>query len=149
MEPQSLPPILSYPAPPLYHRDADHLRLIAIFHYVYGGLIALGSCIFLVYLVLGIVFITNPPGTSGQAPPPAAAGWIFIALGTIFPLIGWTVAGLIIYSGRCIDRRRNWIFSMIIAGIMCVTGLLGIGLAVFTFVVLLRPSVKLAYGLPP
>jgi len=148
MEPQPLPPVLSYPSPPLYHRDADHLRLISVFHYVYGGLIALGSCFFLIYLVLGVVFISSPPASSGRPPPPEA-GWIFIALGVIFPLIGWTLAGLILYSGRCIAGRRNWMFSLVIAGVMCITGVLGILLAVFTFLVLLRPSVKLSYGLQP
>ena len=149
MELQPLPPMLSYPSPQGYNRDVGHLRLISIFHYVYGGLIALGSSIFLIHLALGIWFLTNPPTPTNGPPPPPEVGWLFIVFGALFPLIGWTLGGLVIYSGRCIARRRNWTFSLVVAGLMCVSGVLGIVLAVFTFLVLLRPTVKLAYGLPP
>lgn len=149
MDPQPLPPVLSYPMAYAYDRDADHLRLISIFHYVYGGLIALGCCFFLIYLVLGIMFVVTPPSPASGKPPPPELAWVFIGLGTFLPLLGWTLGGLIVYSGRCIAGRRSRTFSLVMAGIMCATGLLGIALAVFTFIVLLRPAVKLAYGLPP
>ena len=140
--------MLAYPAASPYDRDAEHLRLIAIFHYIYGGLIAALSCIFIIHLLMGIWLVTSPPPASGKPPPPEI-GWLFIVLGTLFPLIGWTLGGLVIYSGRCLARRRNWMFSVVIAAVMCVTGVVGIVLAVFTFLVLLRPTVKIAYGLRP
>ena len=149
MEPQPLPPMLSYPSPQRYDRDVGHLRLISIFHYVYGGLIALGSSLFLIHLALGIRFLSNPPPPTNGPPPPPGFWWLFIVAGAIVPLVGWTLGGLVIYSGRCITQRRKWTFSVVIAGVMCATGAPGIVLAVFTFLVLLRPTVKLAYGLPP
>jgi SNF family Na+-dependent transporter len=71
-----------------------------------------------------------------------------IAFGALFMLLALTLGILIIYSGRCIKARRNWIFSLVIAGFMCLSVPLGTALGVFTFIVLLRDSVKRLYGLP-
>jgi hypothetical protein len=149
------PPIPSLPydsAPYLYARDTSHLDLLAMFHYIGGGTSLLFSCFPLIYLVLGILMINGKmAGPTGQPGPPPAMGWMFIALGVLFPLIGWTMGILVIYSGRCIKARRRWLFSLIMAGIMCINVPIGTVLGVFTFIVLLRDSVKRLYGIdvPP
>ena len=102
---------------------------------------------FLIHVVLGIVMLANPAAMSspGQPPPPAGIGWLFVVLGSAAVLVGWTLGGLTIYSGRCINRRRHHTFSLIMAGINCLSIPLGTALGVFTFIVLLRPTVKAQY----
>jgi hypothetical protein len=143
--PLDAPPI-AYATPLPVSPDDAHLRMLAIFHYVWGGLVALGFSVFLIHVVLGIVMIVSPASmTSRGEPPPAAMGWLFVGIGSAAVLVGWALGGLSIYSGRCISRRRHHTFSLVMAGINCLSIPLGTALGVFTFIVLLRPTVKAQY----
>lgn len=65
-------------------------------------------------------------------------------------LLGWTTGALVIVSGRSIKRRRRRVFSLIVAGLSCLFFPFGTALGVFTFIVLLRPSVERLYrAVPP
>src|SRR4051812_11970779 len=105
MQPPPPPPFAAQVAPVAYAanadaRDADHLRLLSIFHYVYGGVAALFSCFFIIYIVIGVAALngsipfpqpmppppttvsTTVPATMPVQPFPAATfGWMFIAMG--------------------------------------------------------------------
>ena len=35
-------------------RDEEHLRLLSIFHYIYGGLVALFACVPILYMLIGV-----------------------------------------------------------------------------------------------
>jgi hypothetical protein len=148
--------------------DASHLKALAICHYVWGGLTIALSCIFIVHIVMGLVMLTNPaafgpPAPATVAPPPATAraalrpppqpqqqppafvGWMFVGMGSCGMLLGWTIGILTIVSGRCIARRRSRVFSLVMAGVNCLSVPVGTTLGVFTFIVLLRPSVQALY----
>jgi hypothetical protein len=75
------------------NQDAEHLQLLAIFHYVVGGLAALFSFFPLFYSVIGgvVLYAAEHPGPNNQEPPPAFLGWIFIVLGAVFFLAGVTM----------------------------------------------------------
>lgn len=90
--------------------------------------------------------VSAGPKSFTGPPPPPEFGWLFIVMGTIAVIGGWILGALVIYSGRCLARRRHWTFSLVIAGLLCLAGAPGIVLAVFTFIVLLRDSVKRMYG---
>jgi hypothetical protein len=124
-------------------QDEEHLNILAILHYVYGGLVALGGCFPLIYVGLGAFVVSESmkPRNPGNAPPPEM-GYFFIVFGLLFSLFLWAVAGLVITSGRYLSRRRNWMFCLIIAALECVNMPLGTILGVFTIIVLVRPSVK-------
>lgn len=133
-------------------QDAEHLRLLSIFHYVVGGLTALFGCFGLIYVVMGIIFLAFPesmqdgrPGHAGD-PPPAFLGWIFVGIGTFFTVLGWTMAALTIYGGVCLKRRQKRTFTLVTAGLNCLQVPFGTALGVFTFMVLNRPSVRALYG---
>lgn len=132
--------------------DAGHLRTLAICHYVWGGLTVLLSSIFIMHVVMGALMLTGrfslpaPPTSAPAAPmPPQFFAYTFIGFGSCAVLLGWTVGALTIYSGRCIATQRRRVFSLVIAGINCASFPLGTLLGVFTFVVLLRQSVKAIY----
>jgi hypothetical protein len=137
----------------LHARDAGHLKTLSICHYVWGGLTALLSCMFITHIVIGIAVVSgslSPPPTTAPAggPPPTWFGLIFIVIGTFALLLGWTLAGVAIYSGYCLRVHRNWLFSLIVAGVACLWMPLGTILGVFTIIVLNRESVKALYGKP-
>ena len=125
-------------------RDADHLRLLSLFHYIYGGIVIAMSSFAIIHLVLGIVMIVNPRAFAaprGQVPD-RMLGWMFAVMGGAVLVIGWTVGLLTILSGRWIKQRRRRLFSMVLAGANCMWVPLGTVLGVTTLMVLLRESVR-------
>ncbi len=146
------------PAGP-WDRDLSHLRTLAICHYVWGALTMVFATIFIFHVVLGVAMLSNSSTmfpTGGAAgggriapPPPRFVGWVFVAMGSCAVLLGWSVGLLTIYSGRCIATRRSRIFSLVMAGVNCFSAPVGTTLGVFTFIVLLRPSVQTLYEAVP
>jgi len=86
-------------------------------------------------------FPTTPPG-----PPPTTMGYIFVLMGSLAVFFGWSSGILTILSGRAIASRRRRVFSLVMAGVNCVSFPFGTLLGVFTFIVLLRPSVIARYA---
>lgn len=135
--------------------DVRQLRLLMIFHYIYGPVLMLFSCIFIFHIVLGVAMLKHPafffptggaPSSMPLAPPPPPfVAWMMIIMGSFAVLIGWTLGILTIFSGRAIANRKARTFSIVIAAINCLSVPIGTALGVFTMVVLLRDSVKTHY----
>ncbi len=70
------PPSLLDPVAVQWIKDNEHLRLLSIFHYVAGGLAVLVSCFFILYIVFGVVMLTNMRAfdTMPRPTPPNAVG---------------------------------------------------------------------------
>ena len=129
--------------------DADHLRLLSIFHYIGAGLATLGLGFLALHYLFLHAFLDNPymwRNQKGGVPPPkeffALFKWFYVIFGA------WLVASGIanLLSGVFLGRRKHRTFSLVVAGINCVHIPLGTVLGVFTIVVLLRPSVCEAYS---
>ena len=76
-------------------RDTEHLKLLAIFHYVVAGLAALFSFFPLLYTALGVIFIIagwHETAKPDEELPPEFLGWIFAALGSVLFAMGITMA---------------------------------------------------------
>jgi hypothetical protein len=131
------------------NRDSEHLRLLSIFHYVVGGIGALFALFPLFHFAIGIAFILSPEtfvdSNSGN-PPPRFIGYLFAAVGAVFVLFGETLAILTIYSGTRIRKRQKYMFSFVVACILCIFIPFGTALGVFTIIVLSRESVKKLYN---
>ena len=136
-------------------RDADHLRVLSICHYVWGGLVLLFSSFGIIYVVMGVMMAHGqfnfppPPGRPAPPPMPANVGYMFAGFGGCFVVVGWTLGILAIVSGRHMAQRRSRVFSIVIASIGCLSIPLGTTLGVFTIVVLMRDSVKALYAATP
>lgn len=124
------------------NRDLEHLRLLSVFHYVFGGLTAFFACIPFPCLIFGIVMIAAPQIFDDGEPPPAFLGWVLAILGATAILAGWTFAGLLLYAGRCLARKKHYVFCMVVAVLSCLQMPFGTVLGVFALIVLVRPSVK-------
>jgi hypothetical protein len=128
------------------NRDAEHVRLLSIFYYIVGGLTAVCSCFPLIHVGIGAALLSGklPAPRNGAAPPPEL-GWFFLVGGAAIILIGWTMAILMIVTGRCLSQRKARTFCIVIAAILCLSVPFGTVLGVFTIVVLVRPSVQLLF----
>src|SRR5437773_11248005 len=131
------------------NQDKEHLRLLAIFHYVVAGLAALFSFFPLLYTTVGAIFIfagrhwTPKPG---EEIPPEILGWIFIVLVALFFLAGVTMAICILIAGRSLSLCKRYSFALVMACIECLFMPFGTILGVFTIVVLSRESVKALFS---
>ena len=134
------------------NQDDEHLKLLAIFHYIVGAIGAFFACFPLLYVGMGVLFVASPHFmTEGQKgpPPPAAIGYVFIAIGAFFALLGWSAAIATVISGRYIAKRRKRLFSVVMAAILCMFMPFGTVLGVFTIIVLTKESVQRLYGTAP
>src|SRR6266436_7988881 len=85
------------------NQDKEHLRLLAIFHYIVAGLAAFFSFFPLLYTTIGAIFIfAARHGTpkSGEELPPEFLGWIFAIVGLLLFLLGIAMAICILLAGR-------------------------------------------------
>jgi hypothetical protein len=131
------------------NQDKEHLRLLAIFHYIVAGLAALFSFFPLLYTTIGAIFIfVARHGTAkpGEELPPEFLGWIFAGLGSFLFLLGITMAICILIAGRCLSRRRRYSFALVMACIECLFLPFGTILGVFTIIVLSRESVRALFS---
>ncbi|MGE4545286.1 MAG: hypothetical protein AB7D06_14350 [Pedobacter sp.] len=125
-------------------QDEQHLDLLAVFHYVVGGLTALFSCMFLLHIAMGIAMLCG--AFDGDDAPPEFFGWLFIIIPSILALAGWTLSGFIVAAGRKLKKRTSYTLCLVVAGIECIVMPFGTVLGVFTLVVLSRESVKALFA---
>ncbi|QBG45927.1 hypothetical protein EGM51_00310 [Verrucomicrobia bacterium S94] len=128
------------------HEEAKQLNILAVFHYVAGGITALFSCIPFIHVFMGLAIISGKffEETDGN-PPPAQIGWLFVIMGSIFILTGWLTAISMIVAGRKLSQRKNRMYCMVIAGIECMFMPFGTVLGVFTLIALNKESIRDAF----
>jgi hypothetical protein len=131
--------------------DADHLKLLAIFHFIFAGLAVVGLGFLALHYAVMHAVMGNPEMWKNQkgGPPPVEFFAIFKWFYAFFGLL--IVAGGLanLFSGWFIRQRKNRLFSLIVAGVNCLQVPFGTALGVCTFVVLLRDSVREAYAARP
>jgi hypothetical protein len=127
-------------------QDVEHLKILSICYYVWGGLTACLSCFGFFYAIFGIVALVA--GAHGQNGPPAFIGGMFVFIGVFFVLLGGTVAGFTIWAGRCLAQRKRYTLCFVMGCISCLSVPLGTALGVFTIIVLQRPTVKALFDQP-
>ena len=127
--------------------DADHLKILSIFHFVGAGLALLGILFLLAHFAMFHFIFTNPKfwQDQKQGPPPAE---LFAMLKWFYLVFGmWFLASVVlnVISGLCLRARKHRTFSLVVAGINCLHIPLGTVLGVFTIIVLIRDSVRELY----
>lgn len=148
--PPATPVAPPLPVAPLGVQDAEHLRLLAIFHYVVAGLMVVFSLIFVLYIVMGIAMLNGVMPMDGSNPSSPqemrVGGWIMLVMGTVIVGGGLSLSALVIHAGRCLGRRQRHTLCLVVAALCCMFTPIGTVLGVFTLVVLLRPQVKRAFA---
>jgi len=129
--------------------DADHLQLLAVFHFVLAGFAVAGLAFLGLHYALMHAFLTNPAmlaNQKGGGPPPQAFFAIFKWFYVIFGIMLVIAALGNLLSGLFIKKRKHRTFSLIVAGLDILQIPFGTVLGVFTLVVLLRESVLEIYS---
>ena len=126
--------------------DEQHLKLLAVFHFVVAGLLFAGLGFLVVHFMIMNMVFTNPDvwKNSPNPPPPqlfAIFGYIYAFAGVL--LIAATIANLL--SGLYLLARKNRMFSLAVAALNCIQIPLGTVLGVLTILVLVRDSVRELY----
>ena len=148
----------------------ERLRLLAIGFYVKGavGTIFVSFLLFHFVFMLGFSFMPesawNPPPksattvqslsvTPSPSPrpvnpgPPVIMFRIFAGVIGVIILLGWTFGGLTIYAGRCVQKRTNRLFILIMGGLNCALIPWGTLLGVATFMLMQTPVARREFGL--
>ncbi len=130
--------------------DENNLNLLALFHYIVGGLTAVFSCLPFIHVFIGLAMLSGKfAGRSGAAPPEPLFGWLFVIMGAVFIVCGWSLAVCMAIAGKKLKARRGRTFCMVIAGIECLLMPFGTILGVFTLVVLNKESVRALFDAQP
>jgi hypothetical protein len=129
-------------------RDQEHLKLLSIFHFVFGGLALLGIGFLGVhYFIMHTVFSNPDMWNSHKAPMPPKAFldafiWFYLFMGLLL-LAGFV---LNVLSGLYLRQKKHRFFSLIVGGLNCLQIPFGTALGVFTIIVLTRDSVRQRYS---
>ena len=147
------------------NNDLSHLKTLSILHYVYAGMNMLGGCFFIIYIAAGIMVTqASSPSElrrSGFDDFPRSSesemferdmdenfntvtntvGGIMICVFSGLMLLSFAIGFLNIMVGRNLAAQKGRTFCMVMSAINCIGIPLGTTLAIFTFVVLGRPTV--------
>ena len=128
--------------------NEEHLDLLAIFHYILGGIITFVGCFPLIHLAMGIfisfgLLLSSPQQESGSANAlPAVAGLLFIIIPSLIITVFWASATAVIFAGRYLKARTHYTYCLVVAVLLCLFTPLGTVLGVFSIIVLSKESVK-------
>ena len=120
--------------------EKDTLHTLAIFHYIMAGLIALGACIPIIHLTVGLSIIAG--GVAENEPGLGIAGAFFTIVAIFLILLGWGLAIFIFKSAQKLDNQTNRQACLIASGILCIFMPLETILGVITLVKLQEEPVK-------
>jgi len=132
-------PATPFGPPEFTQSDANNLRLLSVFHYVYAGLLGFGAMVFAIYVVMGIAMVAAP-GSGGK--DVQMGGGFLIAFGLIVMAAIGGKAALLLVAGRSLAKHRRHTLCVVAAVLSCLAMPLGTVLGVFTLVVLFKPVVR-------
>ena len=128
-------------------KDLEHLKLLGIFHYIWGALSLIGG-IFIggYFLVIGVILMNNPPtSTSSEDSGTASmAGGILIGVGVVLFLVVVVYGILTLMAGGKYRKHQGgyWFCFILAIVTLVIGGIPGIVLGIFSLIVLSRESVK-------
>jgi hypothetical protein len=125
---------------------ASHdLKLLAIGHYVQGGITAFYSLLLLGYFsLMGTLFAKLGADQSAGRLPPGFGAILSAVFGVLFLLCAlYTLC--IFLAAYWLRHHRNMLFIQIVSGFNCLVVPYGTLLGVFTLIVLSRPTARLFF----
>lgn len=127
--------------------DTDQLRLAAALHFALAGLAILGIVGLVVSYLMISEYLTTPElwRLVPEAPPEHVLRAMMGFFYAFAALVLAGIAGLNITSGICMRQRKYRMLSLVIAMLNSLLVPVGTVLAGFTYVVLMRDSVRDTY----
>jgi hypothetical protein len=132
--------------------DREHLRLLAIFHWIVAGIAVLIALFPVIHLVIGIGIINGSfpldAASKGNPFPIHVMGWFFVVFACTWIVCSLAFAACLACAARNLVEHRHRTFCMVMAGLSCAFFPFGTALGVFTIVVLSRDSVRALFATP-
>ncbi len=127
-------------------KDTDHLRLLAVFHFIFAGLSVLGLGFMVFHYSIMQVIFSRPEIQNAQGgPPPEMIKKILLIFYSVMAVV-LIIGGILnLLSALFLKSRKNRFYSLIIGGLNCVQVPIGTALGIFTIMVLTRDSVRRMY----
>ena len=125
--------------------DNEHLNLLSIFYFIFGGLTIFTSFIILAYITLFSAIFTNLP-INGSDIEEFPVGIISLVFAGLFILV-FAYGVLLIIAGVNIRKKDKRVFSLVIGALAITSFPFGTALGVFSIIVLTRNSVIELYRL--
>jgi hypothetical protein len=123
-----------------FMQDREHLQILVYFHYAWSALAVVLTCFQLVFLIVFAKFGFL------KARPPAVFELFYAIAGGVALSIGLAMAVCTFLAARFLAARKCYVFCLMVAAMNSTIAPLGTGLGIFTFIVLLRPTVKELFG---
>jgi hypothetical protein len=133
-------------------RDQEHLGLLRVGFFIMAVLTGSMSIFSLFYIGLGGFFASRLIPLGGNDAAPRMMGFLFLAVGGAFLVLGCAITFLAWFTGRSLGERRRWTFCVVVSALFCLQFPFGTAIGVCALMVLNRPSVKLLFEprtLPP
>jgi hypothetical protein len=131
-------------------QNEEHLKLLAVFHYVVSAIAGLFSLFPVIHLVLGLAMLSGRfPGGGKVEPDARLVGGFFVGFAVVWIAIGLMFAICIFFAGRNIARRTRYMYCLVVAAVECMFMPFGTVLGVFTLLVLMKEPVKVMFGAAP
>jgi outer membrane lipoprotein-sorting protein len=129
-------------------KDREHVKLLAIFHFVFAGLAFVGIGFLCVHYAMMHMMFSNPDmwKSQPQVMPPKVFLDAFIWFYLFFGVLLLTGLVLNVLSGLFLLQKRHRVFSLVIGGLNCFQIPFGTALGVFTILVLTRDSLRQLYA---
>jgi hypothetical protein len=120
------------------NKDIDHLKLLGVFHIIWGVLsILFGLAFGILYIALGAMPNVKISGNL----PPGTAQQVFMVIGVVVMVLSLIYGIMMIIAGGMFRKQRGYGFCFFIS-ILDLFGFPGLVLGIFALIVLVRPTVK-------
>ena len=124
------------------NQERQHIRLLAIFHWVVAAFAALFSLFPLIHLVIGIGMVTGRFADAKDEAPLQVFGWFFILFAALWIMCGLAFSTCLALAGHYLSQFRHHTYCLVMAGLACMLVPFGTVLGVLTIIVLTRDSVR-------
>ncbi len=122
------------------------LDQIGLFYYILAGISALFACFPMIHVAVGLMVMFAParPGD----PHPMAFGAMFVVLGSMFILLGWTYAFFLFLAGKNLKARTRPTLVTVMACLSCINMPFGTALGIYTLIEMNKPEVRNLFKQP-
>lgn len=126
----------------------EQVRLVSIGYYVMAGLTGLFSLIPGIHITVGTLVLLGKfeMDSSDSDFPSELFGGIFVGVGSLMMLMGFTLTALVAIAGRKLKHFRSRTYCLVIGAVLCAIFPLGTVLGVFTILLLTKPEAKTRFS---
>jgi len=125
----------------------NQARMLAIAHYILGGLVMLFSLFPLIYVAMGVMFLVAPPPNTSGGPPVELFGLMFAGIGLFASLFILVIGVMNIIAGLNLSTRKGQTLILVVSVLNLLHQPLGLALGIMTLIYLLQADVKTLFNI--